>query len=56
LYAKTVLIDEVENDKVAGIKNDFDIKLEVIESEGKRVLAVTKITITNENMFYSIKE
>lgn len=46
----------MENNKPAEIKNEFDINLEVIESKSERVLAVTKITIANDNLFYSIKE
>lgn len=52
-----VVWSAVENDKIAEIKNDFDIKLEVIDSDSENVLAATKITITTiDNGFYSIKE
>ena len=54
---EAVVWSAVEDDKIAEIKNDFDIKLEVIESESKNVLAAAKITITTlDNGFYSIKE
>lgn len=56
-HGEAVVWSAVENDSIAEIKNDFDIKLEVIESESQSVLASTKITITtNEKGFYSIKE
>ena len=54
---EAVIWSAVENDKVAEIKNDFDIKLEVIEDESQSVLASAKITITtNGKGFYTIKE
>jgi hypothetical protein len=46
----------VEDDKVADIKESFDLKLEVINSESKKVLATTKITITTNNGFYEVKK
>ncbi len=54
---EAVVWSAVDNDKIAEIKNDFDIKLEVIESESKKVLATAKITITTADTgFYSVKE
>ena len=51
-----VVWSAVENDKVADIKNSFDIKLEVIGSESKKVLASTKVTITPNNGFYVVTQ
>ena len=51
-----VIWSAVEHDKVADIKKSFDIKLEVICSESKKVLKTTKVTITPTNGFYEVKK
>ena len=51
-----VIWSAVENDKVVDVKKPFDIKLEVISSDGKKVLATTKVTITPNNGFYEVKK
>lgn len=53
---ESVVWSAIENDKVAEIKESFDIKLEVRDSESKRVLATTKLTITPNNGFYKVKK
>jgi hypothetical protein len=54
---EAVVWSAVESDKIAEIKDDFDIKLEVTEGESKDVLATAKITITTDDTgFYSVKE
>lgn len=54
---EAVIWSAVEKDKVAEIMNDFDITLEVTESESGKVLASAKITITADGKgFYRIKE
>jgi hypothetical protein len=54
---EAVVWSAVDNDKIAEIKKDFDIKLEIIESGSKKVLATAKITITADDAgFYSVKE
>lgn len=44
----------IENDKVADIKTAFDIKLEVIDGESKKVLAAASLTITPNNGMYKV--
>ncbi|GKU24195.1 hypothetical protein [Clostridium folliculivorans] len=51
---ESVVWSAVENDKVIDIKNSFDIKLEVIGSESKKVLATTKVTIKSNNGLYEV--
>ena len=51
-----VIWSAVENDKVADVKESFDIKLEVIDSISKKVLATTKVTITPNNGLYDVKK
>jgi hypothetical protein len=51
-----VLWSAVENDKVVDIKKSFDIELEVIDSDSKKVLATTKVTITPNDGFYKVKQ
>jgi hypothetical protein len=46
----------IENDKVADIENSFNITIEVIGSESKKVLATTKLTIKPNNGFYEVKK
>ena len=53
---ESVVWSAIENDKVIDIKKSIDIKLEVIGSESKRVLATTKLTITPDNGFYKVKK
>ena len=53
---EAVVWSAIEGDKVADIKNDFDIKLEVIDSQSKKILATAKLTIQNSNGIYKIKE
>jgi hypothetical protein len=53
---ESVVWSAVENDRVAGIKKSFDITLEVIGSESKRILATTKLTINPNNGFYEVKK
>jgi hypothetical protein len=53
---ESVIWSAVENGKIAEIKDDFDIKLEVTEAGSKEVLAAAKVTITTDNGFYKIKE
>ena len=53
---ESVVWSAIENDKVKDIKKSFDIKLEVIGSESKRLLATTKLTITPNNGFYEVKK
>jgi hypothetical protein len=54
---EAVVWSAVGSDKIAEIKDDFDIKLEVTEGESKDVLATAKITITTDDTgFYSVKE
>lgn len=53
---ESVLWSSIENDKVVDIKNPFDVKLEVIDTESKKILASTKLTITPTNGFYEIKK
>ena len=54
---EAVVWSAIENDKVAEIKDDFDIKLTVTERDSKKVLATATITITRaDNGFYKIKE
>lgn len=53
---ETVLWSAIENDKVVNIMEDFDINLEVIDSESNKVLASTKLTITADNGFYKVKK
>jgi hypothetical protein len=52
----SVVWSAVENDKVADINKSFDIKLEVIDSESKKTVAATKLTIMTDNGFYKIKK
>lgn len=54
--AESVVWSAIENDKVIDIKKLIDIKLEVIGSESKRILATTKLTITPDNGFYKVKK
>jgi len=51
-----VVWSAVENNKVVDIKKSFDVKLEVIDSESKKVLATAKVTITPNNGFYEVKK
>lgn len=51
---ETVMWSAYENDKAAA--GTFDIKLEVIDSESKNILANTKITISSDNGLYKIKK
>jgi len=51
---ETVLWGAYENDKAAA--GTFDIKLEVIDSESKKILANTKLTISSDNGLYKIKK
>jgi hypothetical protein len=53
---ESVIWSAIENDKVADIMKSFDIKLEVIDSENKKVLADTSLTITPNNGFYEVKK
>jgi hypothetical protein len=53
---ESVVWSAIENDKVADIKRDFDITLEVIGSESKKVLATTKLTIKPNNNLYEVKK
>lgn len=47
----------IDNDKIAEIKDSFDITLEVIDGESEKVLATAKVTVTTDDTgFYSIKE
>ena len=52
---ETVLWSAIKNDKVVDIKSPFDIRLEVIDSASKKILANTKITIKPNKDFYEIK-
>lgn len=52
-----VVWSAVEDDGIADIEDDFDIKLEVLQGETKEVLADAAITITVTGAgFYTIKE
>ena len=51
---ETVLWGAYENDKVAA--GTFDIRLEVIDSESKKILANTKLTISSDKGLYKIKK
>ncbi|MBU3143767.1 hypothetical protein [Clostridium sp. CF012] len=53
---ETVLWSAIENDKVVDIKSPFDIRLEVIDCEGREILANTKVTINPNKDFYEIKK
>ena len=53
---ETVLWSAIENDKVVDIKSSFDIRLEVIDSASKEILANTKLTISPNKGFYEINE
>jgi cysteine synthase len=44
------------NDTVTATNKTFDIKLEVIGCESKKVLATTKLTITSNNGSYEVKK
>jgi len=52
---EAVIWSAIENDKVVDIKDSFDIRLEVIDSESQKILANTKLTIIPNNGFYEIK-
>lgn len=52
---ESVIWSAIEKDKVVDIKDSFDIKLEVIDSESQKILANTKLTIVPNNGFYEIK-
>jgi hypothetical protein len=51
-----VVWSAIENDKVANIKESFDITLEVIGSESKKVLVTTKLIIEPDKGFYKVKK
>ncbi|MBZ9686784.1 hypothetical protein G9F72_010650 [Clostridium estertheticum] len=53
---ETVLWSAIVNDKVVDIKSSFDIRLEVIDSASKEILANTKLTITPNKGFYEVKK
>ncbi|MGE5628142.1 MAG: hypothetical protein ACM3X7_08490 [Solirubrobacterales bacterium] len=53
---QAVIWSAVGNGKVVDIKKSFDIKLEIMDGESKKILATTKVTITPNNGFYEIKE
>ena len=54
---EAVIWSAIDNDKIAEIKNSFDITLEVTDGESEKVLATAKITITTDDTgFYSVKE
>jgi hypothetical protein len=53
---EAVLWSAIENDKVAYIKESFDIQLEIIDSENKVILTKTKIAINIDNGFYGVEE
>ncbi|GFP76154.1 hypothetical protein [Clostridium fungisolvens] len=53
---EAVIWSSVVNEKIAEIKDPFDIKVEVIGSESKKVLATAKLTITPNNGSYEIKK
>ena len=53
---ETVLWSAVENNRVADIKNPFDITLEVRDSESQEIIANTKLTITPDKGTYRIKK
>lgn len=50
----SVLWTAVGNNTVISIKNDFNIRLEVIDSKSKEVLANTKLTIHPNEIFYEV--
>ena len=53
---ETVLWSAIENDEVVDIKSPFDIRLEVIDSEGREILVNTKVTINPNKDFYEMKK
>lgn len=53
---ETVLWSGIENDKVLDITSTINIKLEVIDSESKEILANTKLTINADKGVYEIKK
>lgn len=52
---ETVLWSASENDEVVYIKKPFNIKLSVMNSENKEILANTKLIINTNNGFYEIE-
>lgn len=51
-----VLWSATENDRVTEIKNTFHIRLEVIDSKNKKILANTNLTIRFNNEYYEIEK